>query len=348
MRHILRILISALIALCLPSCQGRGQVHEAAPPRYPDTPSAHTETPESAPGWEGEDRSSESETYAEPPAATPGWDESRASSAPEARAGASGASPSARDGDWASSSRSRRPAPSKGDHRPHAKRAPEERPGLATHWGETRYSPAHQVDFERADAARPVDIAELHYNDRSGALRMLPGGAWGRSELTAAGGALRLSMVDASGRPFPALRQGERVVSMGDPGERYSLLIENRSPERFEVVATVDGLDVLDGEGGDPDKRGYLIGAYSSVVIDGFRRSDAEVAAFRLGDVARSYAASKGMARNVGVIGFALFDERKPAAFYPVPRYREPWHTDDTYQRRSAEPFPGRYAQPPR
>jgi hypothetical protein len=156
-------------------------------------------------------------------------------------------------------------------------------------------------------------------------------------------------MVDASGRPFPALRQGERVVSMGDPGERYSLLIENRSPERFEVVATVDGLDVLDGEAGDLDKRGYLIGAYASVVIDGFRRSDAEVAAFRLGDVSRSYAASKGKARNVGVIGFALFDERKvDAPYYAVPPQRDPWYGDDTYQRRSAEPFPGRHAQPPR
>jgi hypothetical protein len=204
------------------------------------------------------------------------------------------------------------------------------------------------VDFERADAGQPVALAELHYNDRSGALRMLPGGVWGRSELSAVRGALRVSMVDASGRPFPALRQGERVVSMGDPGERYSLLIENRSSERFEVVATVDGLDVLDGEAGDLDKRGYLIGAYASVVIDGFRRSDAEVAAFRLGDVSRSYAASKGMARNVGVIGFALFDERKVDATYAVPPHRDPWYGDDTYQRRSAEPFPGRYAQPPR
>jgi hypothetical protein len=223
----------------------------------------------------------------------------------------------------------------------------EQRPGLATHWGENRYSPARQVDFERADAKRPSAVVELHYNDREGALAMLPGAAFGQSELSALGGALRISMVDAAGRPFRALRQGGRVVSMGDPGERYSLLIENDSGRRFEIVASVDGLDVLDGEIGSVEKRGYLIGAYSSVSIDGFRRSEAEVAAFRLGNVARSYAASKGKERNVGVIGFAVFDERTAAAYYP-PRHRQPWPNDDTYQRRTAEPFPGSYAQPPR
>ena len=192
---------------------------------------------------------------------------------------------------------------------------------------------------------RPAAVVELHYNDRAGALQMLPGGAFGQSQISALGGSLRISMVDAAGRPFPALRHGSRVVSMGDPGERYSLLIENDSGQRFEIVASVDGLDVLDGEDGNVEKRGYLIGAYSSVSIDGFRRSDAEVAAFRLGNVARSYAASKGKTRNVGVIGFALFDERAPAAYYP-PRPR-PFPNDDTYKRRTAEPFPGSYAQPP-
>jgi hypothetical protein len=80
-------------------------------------------------------------------------------------------------------------------------------------------------------------------------------------------------------------------------------------------------------------------------MIDGFRRSDAEVAAFRLGDVARSYAASKGKARNVGVIGIALFAERRPVAFEPPP-WRSPSRAD-TELRREADPFPGRYARPP-
>ncbi len=220
-----------------------------------------------------------------------------------------------------------------------------ERPGLATHWGETRHSPAHEVSFER-ESSVPAASAELHYNDPEGARRLVPGGYWCQSEVSLLGGALRARMLDGSGRPFSALCANGRVVSMGNPGERYSLAIENRTGQRYEVVASVDGLDVLDGKDGSYAKRGYLLNAFSTVEIDGFRRSEAEVAAFRLGDVARSYAASKGKARNVGVIGFALFAERQAVVY--APRYPvRPWE-DDTYLRSSADPFPGRYAQPPR
>jgi hypothetical protein len=143
---------------------------------------------------------------------------------------------------------------------------------------------------------------------------------------------------------MPALTGGGRVIGVGAPGERYVLAIENSTGARFEVVASVDGLDVIDGEDASFTKRGYLVGAYGRVVIDGFRRSGAEVAAFRLGDVARSYAASKGKARNVGVIGVAFFGERRPA-FEPEP-WRDPVRLDDTRQRQNADPFPG-YARPP-
>lgn len=38
------------------------------------------------------------------------------------------------------------------------------RPGLATHWGEDRYSTVRTTAFERA-SERPFDVATLHYND---------------------------------------------------------------------------------------------------------------------------------------------------------------------------------------
>jgi hypothetical protein len=135
------------------------------------------------------------------------------------------------------------------------------------------------------------------------------------------------------------------VIGLGSPGERYTLSIENTTPARFEVVASVDGLDVIDGEDASFEKRGYLVGPHGRVVIDGFRRSDAEVAAFRLGDVARSYAASKGKARNVGVIGVAVFSERR-RVYAPEP-WRDPVLLEDTRLRRNADPFPGRHARPP-
>lgn len=334
MRPIVRKLLIALAALYLASCQGRGRVHEAAPPSYPsDNPERSFDQDGTPPRSFGAPEPA-SGPYATPPA------ESRAQPAP---APSRERSSSGRFDDevWGGAA-ARKSMP--GADRRHAPRQ-EQRPGLATHWGETRYSPTREVDFERADADRPAALLELHYNDRDGALDLLPSGSWGQSKLVAMGGALEISMIDASGRPFSALQRGAQVVAMGDPGERYSLLIHNRSGERYEVVASVDGLDVLDGEDGSLEKRGYLVSAYSSVMIDGFRRSNAEVAAFRLGDVRRSYAASKGKARNVGVIGFALFAEHDAVVYRPYPT--EPWRGSDTYRRRTADPFPGRYAQPP-
>jgi len=344
MLSILRTLLGVLLVFSFGSCQGRGRVHEAPPPSYPAPESSDYEMgrPTPAPSAQPDDFGG-SGRYANPPSQTheSGDESTRDTHGPEEAAPQTSATTEER----AAPKRSRS---TRGSARAGLPRAPlaEERPGLATHWGETRYSPARQVDFERAAATRPTTIVELHYDDRAGALEMLPGGSWAQSQTSALGGALRISMVDASGRPFPALRQGDRVISMGDPGERYSLVIENDSDERFEIVTTVDGLDVLDGEDGSLEKRGYLIGAYSSVSIDGFRQSEQLVAAFRLGNVARSYAASKGKARNVGVIGFAVFDERKPAALH-VPRHRRQWPGKDTHQRRTAEPFPGGHAEPP-
>ena len=155
----------------------------------------------------------------------------------------------------------------------------------------------------------------------------------------------------ASSSKKPGARLACFVLGLNDlVKETRADLSDNRRPALYWLSAALTaarayGLDVLDGQDGSPDKRGYLVAAYSSVVIDGFRRSAEEVAAFRFGDVAGSYAASKGKARNVGVIGFAAFAERQSQAYEP--RYRKRDLAVDTYLRESADPYPGRYAQPP-
>lgn len=338
------------------ACHGTGHVREVPRASYP------AETPASpAPPPSDRERSRDAEPFATPPdeeaardeTPEPGtgpstsgpepWQE-RASEAPSAPAEAKAASPQ-RSGGAQDGAQALGHTQSRDDGDAAWRRLPEERPGLATHWGEDRYSPAREVDFVRAEPQRPSLRAELHYNDREGARRMLPDGDWSKAERRLASG-VTIRVVDPSGQTLPALAWGGRVVAVGAPGERYALAIENPTAQRFEVVASVDGLDVLDGQAARADKRGYLVAAYSSVSIDGFRRSNEEVAAFRLGNVARSYAASKGQSSDVGVIGFAFFDERRPRVLEP----REPWYrrsSEDTRLRRRADPFPGEHARPP-
>jgi hypothetical protein len=131
-------------------------------------------------------------------------------------------------------------------------------------------------------------------------------------------------LLDGHYRAPQYYHQGQHFV-LGSKGSRYTLRIHNRSAERVEAVISVDGRDVLDGKRGSYQKRGYLISAYSHIDIDGWRLSNAEVAAFRFSNVRYSYAAMTGDARDVGVIGVAIFPERHPepppVVYSPTPRY---------------------------
>jgi hypothetical protein len=119
------------------------------------------------------------------------------------------------------------------------------------------------------------------------------------------------TQVLVDGVPAPTLwHDGESYV-LGRTGQRYVIRVLNHSAQRIEAVVTVDGRDVIDGKNGDfQHKRGYLVPAWGQVDIDGWRLSESQAAAFRFSSVADSYAARTGNAREVGVIGVAVFPER--------------------------------------
>ncbi len=215
-----------------------------------------------------------------------------------------------------------------------------ERPGLATQWGETRSSWVTTTTFNR-DSNQPWSVLRIQYDDEAGIMART--GRRSYSELLTniaetANGFVSVQVIDAGGNPLAGLAQGSRSYVVGRSGDRYRIRIINHSSERFEILATVDGLDVIDGRAGSYSKRGYLIDAYGTLDIDGFRRSSDAVAAFRFGSVRDSYAARTGSDRNVGVIGIAVFRERDT-----VDQRR--W--EENRRRDNADPFPSRYSAPP-
>jgi hypothetical protein len=219
--------------------------------------------------------------------------------------------------------------------------APTERPGLGTVWGENVSSYVTTKPFVR-DTDSPFAAVALYYNDAEGvgAHAQYLGGAQPAPiyAYTPYGG-ISVALVDTANNVLDGLLASGRTLVVGAEGERYNLMITNNTPGRFEVVASVDGLDVIDGKNADLAKRGYILEPYSSLVVDGFRQSEYEVAAFRFGRVSGSYAARSGDDRNVGVVGFAFFAEEGSR-----------WTTDELGRRDTANPFPGdrSYAQPPR
>jgi hypothetical protein len=109
--------------------------------------------------------------------------------------------------------------------------------------------------------------------------------------------------------------RGEYWVA-GRPGARYAIEIRNDLGERVLAVTSVDGVNVLSGADAAWDQGGYVFDGGASYQITGWRKSDAEIAAFTFTASPNSYAERTGRGANVGVIGVALFRERSPLVTY--------------------------------
>ncbi len=113
-----------------------------------------------------------------------------------------------------------------------------------------------------------------------------------------------------SGQIVPTYFKDGRQYLPGRPGARYALRLRNLSAGRVLVVLSVDGVNVISGATADWGQTGYVLDPGRGYDINGWRKSDTEVAAFEFAPVDRSYAARTGRPAQVGVIGMAVFRER--------------------------------------
>lgn len=221
---------------------------------------------------------------------------------------------------------------------------------LGTQWGEGRESVIKVVQASRLSPDRPRAMGQMRYSDEDSIRRAL--GPYAERQLNAllADGDVELAIGAGEGRPVYRIftsRGAQDYHVAGRSGERYELIYTNRSNRYYEVVATVDGLDVLSGKPGSIKSDGYLLRPGERLVIDGFRKNDREVAAFRFSSKDRAYASNTptGDARNVGVIGTALFEVRLDERDPDLPRRQSPDASRD-----DSRAFPadgGKYAPPP-
>ncbi|MGJ7612290.1 MULTISPECIES: hypothetical protein [unclassified Variovorax] len=221
-------------------------------------------------------------------------------------------------------------------------------PQLGTQWGEGRESKTQEVVTTRL-STQPDDVASLGYNEAAAVRRAVGNNPERRLSLMLADGDIEWSVLDEEGQPLSLqrARRGAGAEDMfrlaGVQGSRYTLRFRNLSERSYEVVATVDGLDVLNGKPGSLRNGGYVLRPLQALTVEGFRKNQNEVAAFRFAAPGRAYAANTeaGDVRNIGVIGAALFElEEKDA-----PRRQR---RDATPSQPSAFPADGAYAPAPR
>ena len=116
------------------------------------------------------------------------------------------------------------------------------------------------------------------------------------------------------GNPVKMFRHKGEFFVEGRKGSSFELKFKNNTWKNIEVVPSVDGLSVLDGEACGEESEGYLVPARDSVTIPGWRLNNQAVAEFVFKDKDRSYSNQTGEGTtNVGVIGFMVFKEKEYA-----------------------------------
>lgn len=211
-------------------------------------------------------------------------------------------------------------------------RAAEERPGLATGFGETVESPWNRQSFVRA-SSKPSGTGAIYYNNREGIEAMTGYKEKVSGMQTAAGDMMEWGIKGGfSFLPTYNTYSGSRRFVVGNRDASYSIVLKNRCKSRLEVVLSVDGLDVIDGKSAAFAKRGYVIAPDETLEVKGWRTSPETVARFRFSSVAGSYAnLAHGDHRNVGVIGLAVFSEKGVDPWTWMPR--------EVDRRLTADPF---------
>src|SRR6478672_8979293 len=157
----------------------------------------------------------------------------------------------------------------------------EERPGLATGWGDEKKSELSQGPFTRA-SSKPAGTDAIWYNDPKG-IEAMTGYKERVNPLQTAAGDLVEWGVKGSIGFLPTYKEsgyGRRFVA-GQKDSTYSIVVKNRCKSALEIVASVDGLDVQDGQPASFSKRGYVIEPGKTLQIEGFRTSYSRVAAFK-------------------------------------------------------------------
>lgn len=136
----------------------------------------------------------------------------------------------------------------------------------------------------------------------------------GRTWRPVAAAPVSIAIEGHDGRALASVMHGGQMFVAGEQGERYEIRLTNNSADRVEVVLSVDGRDAVSGRMADfRRQRGYVLEPFSSVTVDGFRTSMSSVAAFRFTSPGESFAGRSGTPGNAGVIGMAVFKERRQA-----------------------------------
>lgn len=187
---------------------------------------------------------------------------------------------------------------------------------LGTKWGDDISSPITQVALKRLSSS-PVSETQIRYAGKQFSGRSI-------NSISLAAGKVSFAVLDGRGRTLPLYREDQQYFLSANEGQSYVLKYSNSSAQTYEIVASVDGLDVINGQRASRYNSGYVLRPYSSLEIEGFRKSNDAVASFTFSKPKDAYAAhsASGSIYNTGVIGTAVYELNAPrGTAAPAGRY---------------------------
>lgn len=116
--------------------------------------------------------------------------------------------------------------------------------------------------------------------------------------------------IEVDGKRIPEFGHRGKTYVEGRPGKNFFIKFRNSRAERVLVIPSVDGLSAIDGKSASQTSSGYVVQAYSSLTIPGWRTSLNEVRDFEFVSKGGSYAGKTAGEQNCGVIGCVIFNEK--------------------------------------
>lgn len=191
--------------------------------------------------------------------------------------------------------------------------ASEER--LGTKWGDDVTSEVTKVDLKRLSNT-PFAQIQVRYADKAFNGKSL-------NDISLGAGEVSFTVTDDSGHILPLYRAGAGrdtgyYLSAQD-SQAYQLHYHNNTGKTYEIVASVDGLDVLNGSTASRQNNGYVLPPYEDLNIAGFRKSESSVASFIFSKPQDAYANHNvsGSITNTGIIGTVVYELKAPIAPKP-------------------------------
>lgn len=137
---------------------------------------------------------------------------------------------------------------------------------------------------------------------------------------------IELSIIVAN---TPIKEYGEKGLTYveGKLDTEYALRVRNSYSHRVLVIPSIDGLNPLNGRNTQDNYEGYVVPAYGSITIDGWRTSLSQVNKFVFNKKDNSYSAKTGNGdANCGVVGIRVYGEKLPEVQYCPVYYSQPYY----------------------